>query len=145
MQNTKVQDLMTRHPTLISPDATLQEAAMKMEKVDCGVLPVGKENKLEGMITDRDIVIRAISRGKNPIHEKVKNYMSKQVHSCKETNTLKEAADQMNKHKVNRLIVKDDGGRTTGILSFGCMLRENVSADEIIDVIEHARGGACAA
>ncbi|MCB2081685.1 MAG: CBS domain-containing protein [Rickettsiales bacterium] len=145
MRNTKVKEVMTAHPTLISPDATLQEAAQKMEEVDCGILPVGKESKLEGMITDRDIVIRAISRGKNPAKEKVKDFMSRQVYSCKAHDTLIEAATQMNKHNVSRLIVKDDSGRVSGILSFGCILRKDASADEIVDVVEHARGKACAA
>ncbi|MDB2414215.1 CBS domain-containing protein [Rickettsiales bacterium] len=143
--NARVKELMTANPTLISPDATLQEAAEKMEKIDCGVLPVGKESNLEGIITDRDIVTRAISKGKNPAKEKVKDYMSKKVHACKESDALRDVADQMQKHKVSRLIVKNDSGKVTGILSLGCILRKEADAEEIVDVIERTRGKACAA
>lgn len=145
MKNTKVRELMTASPTLISPDATLQEAATKMEEIDCGFLPVGNESKLEGIITDRDIVIRAVSGGKNPSNEKVKDFMSKHTYSCNEGDTLKEAASQMNKHQVSRLIVKNDSGKVTGIISFGCIVREDAYAEEIVDVIERARGKTCAA
>ena len=145
MLDTNVKDVMTMHPIFVKPEATLQEAAKKMEDLDCRVLPVGKADNLERMITDRDIVIRAISKGKNPAKEKVGDFMSKQVYACREEDTLMEAADQMNVHHVNRLVVKDENGKVTGIVSFGCIIRKDSSADEILDVVEHARGKMCAA
>ena len=96
---TKVGELMAPHPTLIAPDATLQQAAKRMEAVDCGALPVGTENKLVGIITDRDIVIRAIARGKIPAHEKVAGYMTPAVYTCRENDTLEDAAKKINVHQ----------------------------------------------
>jgi CBS domain-containing protein len=141
MRHTRVKELMTAHPTLISPDATLQDAASTMQSVDCGVLPVGDKDQIEGMITDRDIIIRAIAKGKNPASAMVKDHMSRQVVACKESDTLQQAADVMHQHKVSRLIVRNDGGKVSGILSLGCILRKDANAAEIADVIEHARGG----
>lgn len=140
MQRTQVKMLMTADPIVISPETTLQEAARRMERADCGVLPVGEGDKLEGVITDRDIVVRAIAKGKDPTHEKVKDYMSKEVFSCQETDTLEQAADRMCTHQVTRLLVKDERGKITGILSFGAILRKDTNMEEISKVIQHATG-----
>ena len=144
MQNTKVKELMTSDPVLITPDASLKEAAAKMEKVDCGVLPVGTKDKVEGIITDRDIVIRAIARGKDPAREKVKDYMTKAVYACNEEDYLEDAADKMRDHKISRLVVKNKQGKVTGILSFGGILRKNADADEVANVVKHATRKAAA-
>lgn len=138
MQNTKVKELMTEHPVLIKPGATLYEAARKMKNVDCGVLPVGTEDKLEGIITDRDIVIRAVSQGKDVKKEQVKDYMTKTVYACNEEDYLEDAADKMHDHAVSRLVVKNKQGKVTGILSFGGILRKNADADEVANVVKHA-------
>lgn len=138
MYNTKVEDLMAEHPAMISPESTLQEAAKKMQEVDCGILPVGTQDKLEGIITDRDIVIRAIAKGKNPAVEKVKNYMTDKVYACNEDDYLEDAADKMRQHKVSRLVVRNQQGKMTGILSFGGILRKNADAEEVANVVKHA-------
>ena len=88
MKNTKVKELMTAHPTLIDPEATLQEAAKQMKQINCGVLPVGTADKLEGVITDRDITIRAVSEGRDPTQARVSEYMSDRVYTCNEQTLL---------------------------------------------------------
>lgn len=145
MKNTQVKELMTPNPVMISPDATLQEAAQKMEQCDCGILPVGSDRDIQGMITDRDIVIRAVSKGKNAAEAKVKDCMTKEVHSCGETKTLKEAADIMSEHHVSRLLVKDTNDNLVGILSLGAILRKDTDLEELAEVVEHARGNKSAA
>lgn len=142
LKKTKVKDLMTPHPQLISPDTTLQEAARKMKRLNCGVLPVGTKDKLEGIITDRDIVIRAVAKGGDISDEKVRVHMSKNIYACSEDDTLREAADQMHQHKISRLVVKNQQGKTTGILTFGCILRKDTNVAEVSDVVEHAVGRA---
>ncbi len=144
MQNTKVKELMTAHPVLIKPDATLYEAARKMKNVDCGILPVGTKEKLEGVITDRDIVIRAVSQGKDENKEMVKDHMTDAVYACNEDDYLEDAADKMRDHKVSRLVVKDHQGKVTGVLSFGGILRKNADADEVANVVKHATHKAAA-
>src|ERR1035437_2647557 len=95
MENMTVKDLMASNPVFIDPEATLKDAATKMSSVDCGVLPVGTKDNITGMITDRDIVIRAISKGKDPAKEKVKDYMTAKALFCKEKDTIKQAASLM--------------------------------------------------
>lgn len=138
MRTTRVKDIMTSHPTLINPNATLQEAAQKMQKVDCGALPVGTEDKLEGVITDRDIVVRAVSQGRDGSKEKVRDYMSRQVVACGENDSLEEVTDRMRRHQVSRLVVKDADGRVSGILSLGCILRRDTNAEELADLVKRA-------
>src|SRR3954469_23825598 len=107
---TKVGEVMTRNPELISPSATLREAAQKMESVRCGVLPVGTRDKLNSIITDRDIVVRAVAQGKNPASEKVSSFMSGEVYDCDEDDSIEEASEKMREHRVSRLIVRDSEG-----------------------------------
>lgn len=142
MKTTKVKELMTRDPKVVNPEATLKQAAEMMRDIDCGVLPVGSESKLEGMITDRDIVIRAIAEGKDPATEKVKSCMTDAAHACSENATLSEAAEKMNDYNVSRLIVQDDAGRMTGILTFGAILRKNRDEEETSNVVQYAVGKA---
>lgn len=137
---TKVKELMTAHPELISPNATLQEAARKMAEVNCGALPVGTEKILKGIITDRDIMIRAIAKGKNPATEKVSSYMTDHVYACNENDTLEAAAEKMHEHKVSRLVVRNRDGKAVGILSFGSILRNDASPKEVAGVVRHACG-----
>lgn len=138
MRNTKVKELMTPRPAIVDPSATLYEAAEIMKNINCGILPVGTEDKVEGMITDRDIVIRAISDGKNPLMEKVRAYMTKNVFGCNEDDFLEDAAEKMHNNNVSRLIVRDHDGNMTGILSFGSILRRTADVHEIVNVVKHA-------
>ncbi|MCE7886695.1 MAG: CBS domain-containing protein [Alphaproteobacteria bacterium PRO2] len=129
---------MSEQPCTIAPDATLQEAARMMANVDCGFLPVCGKSDVIGIITDRDIVIRAISRGKDPQKEKVLNYMTNECFGCREDDYLEDAAEKMREHKVSRLIVRDATGQVSGVLSFGGILRRNADAKEISNVVKHA-------
>ncbi len=140
MANTKVKDLMACDLQFVKADATLKEAAEKMKRAECGVLPVGQNNRIEGMITDRDIVTRAVAQGKDPNREQVKSYMSKEIYSCQEGDTLNQAADEMRRHKVGRLIVMGKNGEPKGILSFGHILREDANPEELTNVVELAMG-----
>ena len=135
--NTQVKDLMKKNPVLISPLSTLQDAAKKMRDIECGVLPVGTADRLEGVITDRDIVTRAVSRGKNIAKELVRDYMTPEIFSCHETDTLEKAIDKMRTHKINRILVRNATGKLTGILSFGGILKKNKDNAEVANVVKH--------
>ena len=135
---TKVADLMTEHPVLISPNATLHAAAEKMLAANCGCLPVGTAKHLKGFITDRDIVVRAIAVGKNPSKELVSDHMTAEVFACNEQDSIETAAQKMHAHKISRLVVRNHEGVATGILSFGAIFREDTSAKEVADVIKHS-------
>lgn len=140
MKNTKVKSLMTENPVFIGPEASLQKAAEIMQRNDCGMLPVGTDAELLGVITDRDIVIRAVSTGKDPTREKVGYYMTSQVYACNENDFLEDAAQKMRLNKVSRLVVKNKAGKAVGILSFGGLLRREADAGEIASIVKHAAG-----
>lgn len=138
MKNVTVREFMTLHPVLAEPEMTLSEAARKMKEVDCGFLPVAENGKLLGIITDRDIVIRAIAEGKNPAGEKVGSYMTPRVFACSENDFLEDAIDKMHTHQVTRLVVKNRKGDVTGVLSYGGLLRQEATSSEIAQTIKHA-------
>lgn len=140
MQTTQVKNLMESQPVCINPDATLQEAARKMKDIDCGFLPVGSDSAPEGIITDRDIIIRAISEGKDPTREKVRDYMTSDICSCSESDSLEDAAGKMSENEVSRLVVEDDQGNMCGILTFGRIIRTSQDKTETSEVVERATG-----
>tara|TARA_R110002124_G_scaffold233406_1_gene398687 strand:- start:55594 stop:56028 length:435 start_codon:yes stop_codon:yes gene_type:complete len=138
MRNTKAGKIMTKSLTFINPNETLEYAAEKMKEIDCGFLPVGTKDAVIGTLTDRDIVIRAISKGLNPARENVEDFMTRTVFSCDEDEYLEDVADKMRIHNVSRLLVRDAQGHMVGVLSFGHILRKNKNADEIANIVEHA-------
>jgi CBS domain-containing protein len=118
----KVRDIMTREVRLLSPDQTIREAARLMAEVDAGALPVGENDRLVGMITDRDIVIRAVAQGR-PVDTKVAAVMSKEVLYCFDTDDLDEVSRSMGKAQVRRLPVINADKRLVGIISLGDLAR----------------------
>jgi CBS domain-containing protein len=139
MKNTTIKHYVTLSPVVISPDSTVEEAAAKMEKFDCGIFPVGTADKAIGMITDRDIVVRAIAKKKHPASTKVSEIMTKEVYSIPEDTSVHHAADVMRKHQVNRLLVNDARGVVIGILSLGHLIR-NADPELVAKVVMHSMG-----
>jgi len=131
-----VKDLMWKDPVIVSPEATLKEAAETMREVGCGVLPVGQDiGKIEGVITDRDIVIRAVAQGKEPESELVKDYMTRDVVSCGENATILAASEMMKGNNIGRLCVTDNDEKLIGILSFGHIMRNDADAVELAEAV----------
>jgi len=114
----KVGEAMTRDVRIVSPEQTIREAAQEMARIDAGVLPVGENDRLVGMITDRDIAVRAVAEGKSP-DVKVRDVMSGQVLYCYENDDLDDVAKNMGEMKVRRMPVLDRDKRLVGILSLG--------------------------
>jgi CBS domain-containing protein len=142
MEKMQVKELMETNLKLIDPDATLEEAAKKMKESDCGFLPVGTDSIPQGIITDRDIVVRALAEGCDPKSEKVRDFMTSDVCSCMETDTLEEAALVMGVNNVSRLVVKDGTDGICGILTFGRIIRTHNNKQEVSDVVQKATGKA---
>ncbi|MCE3237750.1 MAG: hypothetical protein K0R24_731 [Gammaproteobacteria bacterium] len=115
---------MTRSPALLGEEATVLDAAKKMKSVGCGILPVGNDNKhIKGVVSDRDIVIRAIAKNKELSEIPITEIMSKEVVFCEEEDFVRHAIYQMCKHNVRRVLIKDKTQALTGILSLGDILR----------------------
>lgn len=109
--------MMTPRASCVASTANLVEAATLMRNCGCGFLPVCKNDKLVGVITDRDIVVRAIADNKSPHATNVEHVMTKGVIYCTTRDTLKTVAEKMGSHKVRRLAVLDDNKRVAGVLS----------------------------
>ena len=120
----KVSEIMTRDVRLLSPDQTIREAASLMAEIDAGSLPVGEKDRLVGMITDRDIVIRAVAQGK-PADTKVSEVMSKEMLYCLDTDDIDDVARNMGKAQVRRLPVVNSDKRLVGIVSLGDLARND--------------------
>jgi CBS domain-containing protein len=118
----KVREIMTQDVRVLNPGNTIREAATLMDEIDAGVLPVGENDRLVGMITDRDIVIRAVAQGK-PLDTKVRDAMSKEVLYCFDTDDVDDVARNMGKSQIRRLPVVDRGKRLVGIVSLGDLAR----------------------
>jgi CBS domain-containing protein len=114
----KVREAMTRDVRVASPQQTIREAACMMAEIDAGALPVGENDRLVGMITDRDIAIRAVGEGRSP-DTSIRDVMSKEVLYCYEDEDLDDVAGKMAGVKVRRLPVLDRDKRLVGIVSLG--------------------------
>lgn len=117
----QVGDLMTRAVEMISPEDSIQEAARKMADEDFGVLPVAEFDRLVGVVTDRDIVTRAVAWGRVPDKTCVRDVMSTDVAYVFEDDSSDEAARKMARLQVKRLPVLNRQKRLVGILSLGDM------------------------
>ena len=115
----QIREIMTRDPVVTPPDTTLQEAAKVMRDLDSGVLPIGEDDRLLGILTDRDITIRATAEGKDPNSTPVREVMSSEVVACFEDEDEQEAAAKMQEHQLRRLVVLDRNERLVGIVSMG--------------------------
>ena len=112
----QVEELMTREVTMANPDETLRRAARRMAELDVGVLPVSENDRLIGMVTDRDIAIRGIAEGKGP-KAKVREVMTVDVKYCFADQSVDEIAANMADIQLRRLPVVDRDKRLVGILS----------------------------
>jgi CBS domain-containing protein len=112
-----VKDAMTRRAETIGPDEPLQAAARKMKALGIGALPVCERDRLVGMITDRDIVVRGVADGQDPARAAVRSSMTPQVFYCFEDEPIHDAARLMEERSVRRLMVLDQAKRLVGILS----------------------------
>jgi CBS domain-containing protein len=120
-----VSDCMTRDVTVVSPNDTIQQAAKIMGQIDAGILPVAENDRLIGMITDRDIAIRAVAEGKDPAQCRVRDVMTTEVRYVFEDESIAEVADNMSELQVRRLPVISREKRLVGIISLGDIAREN--------------------
>ncbi len=115
-----VQDIMTRDPACCTPQTNLRDVAQMMNECDCGAIPVVESSdskKLVGMVTDRDITLRAVSQGKNPLEMSAGDVMSSPVVSARAEDDLQTVARMMEDNQVRRVPVVDQNNAILGILA----------------------------
>ena len=115
----QLREVMTRDVEVIGPDATLEEAARKMDALDVGPLPVCENDRLVGMITDRDVTVRATAAGRDPTTTRVREAMTEDLVFCREEEDVETAAQLMKSRQVRRLPVLNEQHRVVGIVSLG--------------------------
>ena len=128
---TKVREVMTDRPRCVSMETPISEVAQLMESEDIGSLPVLEGDQLAGMITDRDIVVRAIAQGKDPRGMPVREVASRELVTVYADDDLSNALKKMASQQVRRLPVVDEENRLVGVLA---------QADVALEVKEKAVG-----
>jgi CBS domain-containing protein len=115
----QVKEIMTSQVEVIHPEASLKEAAQKMSRLDIGPLPVCDGERLVGMLTDRDITVRATAQGWDPNTTRVREVMTPAVVCCFEDQEVRTAAQVMDVRQIRRVPVLSRDKRLVGIVSLG--------------------------
>ena len=113
----RISEIMTRDPELIDPNTSIREAARLMKNEDIGAIPVGENDRLIGMVTDRDIAVRAVAEDRSPSSTSVRDVLSEKVFYCFEDDDVEAAAKCMAENQVRRLPILNRDKRLTGIVS----------------------------
>jgi CBS domain-containing protein len=119
-----IREVMTRDVEVVNPNDTLREAAEKMRSLNVGPLPVSDGQRVLGMITDRDIVVRAIAIGKDPISTKVSDVMTSGIQYCFDDDNVDTVLNRMKEQQIRRFIVVDRNKKLVGIVALGDLSQE---------------------
>lgn len=130
----KVQDLMSREVRVANPEETIRHAAQTMREIDSGILPVGENDRLVGMITDRDIAVRAVAEGLAP-DTRVRQVMSNDICYCFSDQEVSDVAANMADIQVRRLPVVDRDKRLVGIFSLADIALADSQKDAASDAL----------
>lgn len=131
----KIREVMTRDVEVINPNDTLRDAAEKMRSLNVGPLPVCDGQRILGMITDRDIVVRAIAVGKDPNSTQVSDVMSSGIEYCFDDDNTEGVLERMRDKQIRRMIVVDRSKKLVGIIALGDLAGE-VSESKVGETLE---------
>ena len=127
----KIADIMTRNVEFIDPDATVQDAAAMMGELDVGGIPVGTAERLDGIITDRDILFRVVAEGQDPTRMRVIAAATQRVLTCRPDDPLSTALDLMASHNIRRLAVTEND-TVVGWLTLSDLARQLLIDNDIV-------------
>ena len=129
-----LKDVMSHDVQVIGPDGTIREAAQKMLQGNFGMMPVEENDYMIGVISDRDIAIRAIAEGKDA-NTKVRDIMSRDVLVANENDSVKDASSLMSKHQIRRLPVVNAEKKLVGIVALGDFAVKSQDLDAAADAL----------
>lgn len=136
----RVSEIMSRDVRVASPRQTIQDAAAIMAEIDAGIVPVGEQDRLVGMITDRDIAIRAVAMGKGPTTA-IEEVMTKDVKYCFEDEDSEHVLDNLGDLQIRRVPVVNRDKRLVGILSLGDLANQTGNGHAGAALAEISRPG----
>ena len=120
----RVSDVMTTYVEFIGPEATVKEAAEMMGELEVGALPAGSADRVEGVVTDRDILYRVVAAGLDPTQVRVRDVLSRPVVACGEEDAVQAAMDIMAANHIRRMPVRDAAGRVVGWVTLADLARK---------------------
>jgi CBS domain-containing protein len=115
----QLKELMTRDVQVVRPEATLQEAARILKDENIGSVPVCDGTRIQGIITDRDIAVRAVAEGRDPFVTLVRDVMTSDIVYGMENQSIEDAARIMEQQQIRRLVILNDNKDLVGIVSLG--------------------------
>ncbi|MCB1784346.1 MAG: CBS domain-containing protein [Alphaproteobacteria bacterium] len=125
----RIQDVMSHECEWISPEASVADAARVMAEKDIGFLPVGENDRLIGMITDRDITVRAVGQGKSPDSTSVRDIMTPKTFYCYDDQDVEDVCNNLGDIQVRRLPVVNREKRLVGVVSLGDLAQSATRAN----------------
>jgi CBS domain-containing protein len=128
-----IQDVMTREPCTLEESTTLREAGQEMQRRDIGDVIVVRSGKVCGVVTDRDIVVRAVAEGRDPNSTRLSDVMSEQLATIQPSTPIDDAVRVMREKAVRRLPVVE-GDRPVGIVSIGDLAMERDPSSALADI-----------
>ena len=137
-----ISEIMTNDVEFIGPDETLQNAAARMKELGVGTLPVCENAGVVGMLTDRDITVRAVAEGRNPQTTTVRDVMSGELICCYQDQEAEVAAHLMRSQQIRRILVLDRDKQLVGIVSLSDLALESPSPEQAGEILQDVCGGA---
>lgn len=131
-----VRDIMTRDVECLCPGDSLSHAAEKMRDLNVGSLPVCEKDRLQGMITDRDITVRGTAAGRDPNQTKVSDIMTGEVVYCFDDEDVPQAARKMEEEQIRRLVVLNRDKRLVGIVAIGDLAVKGNQEEVVAEALE---------
>ncbi len=139
----RCRDIMTRNLVVAGRDTTLQQVALMMRDSDAGIIPVVEdENKLVGLITDRDIVVRAVADGKDITATTAENVMTVELYTASPDDRIFDVIRKMGDKQIRRVPVVNADGNLQGIISMADIALETEDDHELAEVLEEISSGA---
>ena len=129
-----IREVMTPNPHTVAADATLQDAAREMQQDDIGAVLVRDNGSVSGILTDRDIVVRAIAEGRDPASTKVSDVATRDVKTLTPDSSIEDAIRIVREQNVRRIPVVDDSGKPAGIVSIGDLAVERDTDSALADI-----------
>lgn len=129
----KVSEVMTTGIDLVDPSTSVKDAATQMAELDVGAIMVGSADSIEGVLTDRDILVRVVVEGRNPGDVALRDVMSPEVTVCRAEDTIEAAFAQMREGQFRRMPVIDETGKPIGVVTLSDLARHVESPEKLAE------------